>query len=257
MIRVGQHIVNPTMFPDKTSQVWHLPQDALKENSIYWEFESESELIHVCQLADLLKSANSSLVTKVITLTCPYLPYARQHKRISNDSTFSLETFCKTIEQFIDVLHTFDVHDESFFELDGKCRFLFTFKNTLPKLEIDNIVESNDIDLMVFADKSAQRKYQPLTDIASVGCDKVRDPSDGKITSFKINEPIVEDLSILVQDDLCDGGKTFMDVAKVLKPFKPKKLILYVSHGIFSRGTQCLFEAGYDKIYTRKGEVAQ
>lgn len=120
MIRVGQYIVNPTIFPDKTSQVWHLPQDALRENSIYWEFESESELIHVCQLADLLKSANCSLVTKVITLTCPYLPYARQHKRISNDSTFSLETFCKTIEQFIDILHTFDVHDESFFEQDGK-----------------------------------------------------------------------------------------------------------------------------------------
>jgi hypothetical protein len=194
MIRIGKYVINPTIFPDKTSQVWHLPDEALTEDNIYWEFEYEAELIHVCQLADLLKSAKAD---KKITLVCPYLPYARQHKRVSNDSTFALETFCRIIEPFIDILHTFDVHDETFFEQDGKpdrCKFSFSFKNVLPTDEIDKIAQENNIDLMLFADKSAQRKYQMLTNLPSVGCNKIRDPGTGNISKFEIKEPINENL---------------------------------------------------------------
>lgn len=51
-----------------------------------------------------------------------------------------------------------------------------------------------------------------------------------------------------IVDDMCDGGRTFIEAAKLIKPFN-KKLSLFVAHGIFSRGFDELLSY-YDTIYT-------
>lgn len=77
---------------------------------------------------------------------------------------------------------------------------------------------------------------------------KTRDVATGKISGFGL-EPTdrltYEGRSIepcvLVVDDICDGGGTFIGLAPVLKE---RGLVadLYVTHGIFSQGTEKLFE---------------
>ena len=37
-------------------------------------------------------------------------------------------------------------------------------------------------------------------------------------------------------DDICDGGRTFIELAKALKVDGPRSVWLYVTHGIFSQG---------------------
>jgi ribose-phosphate pyrophosphokinase len=51
-----------------------------------------------------------------------------------------------------------------------------------------------------------------------------------------------------VVDDICDGGATFIELAKHLS--NPASLTLCVTHGIFSKGVERLFDAGYTKIIT-------
>ena len=46
----------------------------------------------------------------------------------------------------------------------------------------------------------------------------------------------------LIVDDICDGGGTFIPLAKKLKNAGAKTVTLYVTHGIFSKGLDPLKE---------------
>ena len=53
----------------------------------------------------------------------------------------------------------------------------------------------------------------------------------------------------IIVDDICDGGKTFIELAKVLKQKNVGKIYLVITHGIFSQGFEGL--ASYvSGIYT-------
>lgn len=53
----------------------------------------------------------------------------------------------------------------------------------------------------------------------------------------------------LVVDDLCDGGATFIGLADAALTFPDVKLDLYVTHGLFTKGTADLLTR-YGRIYT-------
>jgi ribose-phosphate pyrophosphokinase len=82
--------------------------------------------------------------------------------------------------------------------------------------------------------------------------EKVRDPGSGEIletlvltrmgetfthlTPDKLAPFPLKGKPMLIVDDICDGGRTFIELAKVLREFEPSEIILYVTHGIFSKG---------------------
>jgi ribose-phosphate pyrophosphokinase len=54
----------------------------------------------------------------------------------------------------------------------------------------------------------------------------------------------------VIIDDICDGGRTFVELAKAIKDGRPTaKIYLVVTHGIFSAGYDQLGEY-FEKIYT-------
>jgi ribose-phosphate pyrophosphokinase len=59
----------------------------------------------------------------------------------------------------------------------------------------------------------------------------------------------VRDHNFLIVDDICDGGRTFIELAKVLRPLTNGSIFLYVTHGIFSQGLD-VFKGVIDHIYT-------
>jgi ribose-phosphate pyrophosphokinase len=79
--------------------------------------------------------------------------------------------------------------------------------------------------------------------------------SDGTIKSIHLDQHDIdaiktEPFEIIIVDDLCDGGATFIAEAQYLKLLFPqKKLNLFVAHGIFSKGFHELFDL-FDHIYT-------
>jgi ribose-phosphate pyrophosphokinase len=253
MIHINGFALNVTRFPDKTSQVWRIQDgvlNAFKDDvlRIHWEFEDEYELLHIFQLLYFVEKmkikepANQRVIWDV-----PYLPYARQDKDIVNTSCWALHFFAEMMGKC--ELHTFDVHNPAFFDQYPNIKLV----NTLPAQNIEDIVEREGIDLILFPDKGAGARYSQLSAKESIVADKTREESTGKITGIDVPD-ICPGKNILVCDDLCDGGRTFIEVAKAAERYSPHKMILYVSHGIFSQGLEAL-GSYYGQIYTRRGPV--
>ena len=108
--------------------------------------------------------------------------------------------------------------------------------------------------LVVYPDESAQRRYQPqLGANPFLTCEKVRDQSTGRITGHTLlcgwPKCFREAQQILVVDDICDGGATFISVAELLKEAGIYgKLDLSITHGVFSKGVDELLKH-YNRIY--------
>lgn len=82
---------------------------------------------------------------------------------------------------------------------------------------------------------------------------KHRDIATGKIVSTEVPvKPEHRGKDFVIVDDICDGGRTFIEIAKQIKESLKEdcgKIYLVVTHGIFSAG---LKELGtyFDRIYT-------
>lgn len=244
MIKLNGIAITPMIFPDRTSQVWKLPEAyfALDKNVILWEFEHEAEFLHVAQLKDLLAGRG------VVYLDLPYLPYARQDKTISNETTFAFSTFAKLLNVLeFDMVHVFDPHNFEFAKAAIK-NLVYDVPNPDPLLAELNAY-------IVFPDSGAAHRYDAKNYAHCVICTKDRDPLTGTINGIVIACGTVEPRPYLIVDDICDGGRTFIEVAKKLYEAGAKEVHLYVSHGIFSKGLGVLRDAGIKRIFTRNGEV--
>jgi len=82
-----------------------------------------------------------------------------------------------------------------------------------------------------------------------VCCTKERD-NEGKLSRVRV--PLVEanfGKDFIIIDDICDGGRTFINIAKAIREITPRgKIYLIVTHGIFSAGFMELAEH-LDGIY--------
>jgi ribose-phosphate pyrophosphokinase len=85
----------------------------------------------------------------------------------------------------------------------------------------------------------------------TVFCSKKRDPLTGHLSGFEIKNynpnPNADGQDLLIVDDICDGGGTFVGLAKELRKAGAKKVYLYVTHGIFSKGLPL---EGIDRVFT-------
>ncbi len=78
---------------------------------------------------------------------------------------------------------------------------------------------------------------------------KIRDMSTGEIIKSDVNTDDLKGKACLVVDDICDGGRTFIELAKALKEKNAGDLYFVCSHGIFSHNAlERLKEAGYKKV---------
>jgi ribose-phosphate pyrophosphokinase len=70
---------------------------------------------------------------------------------------------------------------------------------------------------------------------------KVREMSTGTILRTELPTMDLRGIEhIIVIDDICDGGRTFIELAKAIKEITEIPIYLIVTHGIFS--------AGYDEL---------
>jgi ribose-phosphate pyrophosphokinase len=236
----------PTIFPDKTSQVWKLPKEILGNNSysIQWFFESEAEFFHLAQLVELLRHHG----TPRLDLEIPYLPYARQDKAVDNEASFALHTFARQLNALdFNIIKVFDVHSPDAFRLINRLREDGTFIDI-----VNQVVVDSKADVICYPDAGALQRYKGFLDPKIPYCSfsKERDPLTGYIKKLTLNEKVeLKDKRVLIIDDLCDGGMTFILTTKELLNYGVSNVDLYVSHGIFSKGTQVLRDAGINTIY--------
>jgi len=252
MLKLYGNPVNVTQFPDNTSQVWQLSKEIPLENGwnadIKWEFEHESEFMHLAQLVDLLRSKGIN----EIRLNIDYLPYARQDKEISNDTTFALHTFAKLLNSLqLDKVTCLDVHS------DIAEKLINNFKSLRPTAVVFEALNACKPDVLCFPDEGAKNRYGYIA--RNVEKDviygtKTRDQKTGYITDYEVSGN-VKGKSVLIIDDICDGGMTFKILTKHLLEAGATEVCLYVTHGIFSKGLQTLVNSGISRVFTQKGET--
>ena len=61
---------------------------------------------------------------------------------------------------------------------------------------------------------------------------------------------------VLIVDDICDRGGTFIGLTKILKQMGCSSVGLYTTHGIYSGGVDIIKDSGIDEIYNKDGIVS-
>ena len=95
---------------------------------------------------------------------------------------------------------------------------------------------------ILLPDAGAKERYSYLGYHNPITCSKVRDLTTGKITEIKIDNPeLITDKPIVILDDLCDGGRTFIEIAKAIKVINPNvELSIRIDHMVNPKGIENL-----------------
>lgn len=189
-----------------------------------------------------------------VTLFIPYLPYARQDRVCSNGEALSMKVFANIINNanFHRVV-VLDAHSDVGPALLDRCE---NISNRNYVIDATYSIGGGDDLLLVSPDAGAAKKCNMLYTSQStsnrfgglVQCGKVRNPNTGELSGFEVYADDLEGKRCLIVDDICDGGGTFIGLAKELKKKNAGELYLFVTHGIFSKGIDEL-KKHFDRIY--------
>jgi ribose-phosphate pyrophosphokinase len=184
----------------------------------------------------------------------PYIPYARQDRACVAGDSFSLKVFTDIINsQNYSKVIVSDAHSMVSLALLNNVE-------EIPQETFANRVHSRikkdygTVDFIVSPDLGASKKSEEWTkinDINVIQATKVRDKSGSIVATRLYDEGVnLVGSKCLIVDDICSGGKTFIELAKVLKSKGVEKIFLYITHGIFDFGIDCILDGGIDDIYT-------
>lgn len=250
MIKLNGMEIKPTIFPDGTSQVWKVgifdvQRPKNYEFNIEWDFENEAEIFHILQLHNLINSVSARGVNLIIK----YLPYGRQDKFVSNETTFALNTFKRILSSFhFNKIEVLDAHNPK--------SLPESWINLIPNERIKEVTNESKSTIICFPDYGASQRGYSTSNLPLFTLDKKRDQTTGEIIGLKCDLPL--DLTghkVLILDDICDGGRTFIEAKKVLDCMGADEVNLYTTHGIYSKGVEVLKESGIKRIFNYKGEV--
>ncbi|MGB1295773.1 MAG: ribose-phosphate diphosphokinase [Flavobacteriales bacterium] len=184
-----------------------------------------------------------------IHLVIPYFPGARQDRIINEGEALSVKVYTTILnEQQLTSITIFDPHSDVTPALLNHCRVInnFDFIEQVTQQLPKNI-------LLISPDGGALKKIYKvaahLKQYEVVECSKSRDLETGKLSKFTVYSEDLKGQPCLIVDDICDGGGTFLGLAKVLKAKNAGPIYLAVSHGIFSKGFDDL-NKHFDKIFT-------
>ncbi len=190
-------------------------------------------------------------------VTIPYLPYARQDRMCSKGQHFGLHVMSQLLSTIPQkTITTYDLHSKvasSLLAEDGFGVIDIQQYDILMKHSLGEDLADGRLRL-VSPDKGAKDKTAQVSSfcnskMSTIVGGKTRDPKTGKITEFTVDEDDLCGQDLLIVDDICDGGGTFIGLADELKKRGAGEISLFVTHGIFSRGFDG-FSGLIDHIYT-------
>lgn len=230
-------------FPDgqQNIRILSIPQDSLSPIIIKSRLNSWQDLeLIVCAVVALRNKCSNK-----IKLYVPYLLGARSDRAFEPGGVNYLkQVICPIINSLnLDEVISLDPHSD----VTEAC--INNFRRGDLWAFYHEIYVKNSI--VVAPDAGAYKRAEKVAkqwDIKKlITCNKVRDLKTGKITKTEVPLAGCKGKDFILIDDICDGGRTFEEIAKVIKAKYPKaKITLVVTHGIFSNGRI----SGIDKIYT-------
>lgn len=230
--------------------------DSSSPVDIFWQPSKIEEIMDIFLATEAIRSQTDSQ----INLWLPYIPYGREDRRNSKEF-FSLKCFSNLLnQQNYHKIYTLNPHSDVTPALINNLR-------VLPEEYLTHLLENRGPETyIVFPDLGAHKKYtnpegyywNHLKKFPYLTFTKQRNALNGELSSFKLWENVnLEDQKCLIIDDICDGGSTFIECAKILQERGCKDISLYVTHGIFSKGKEVLkpyFKNIYFSVDLTKGD---
>ncbi|RQO61889.1 phosphoribosylpyrophosphate synthetase [Paucibacter sp. KBW04] len=185
-----------------------------------------------------------------IHLRLPYVPYARQDRVAVEGEPLSAAVFCQLINsaEFASVTVS-DPHSDVVPALLKNVRVV-PAAHYVKQLREGALAPIEKLAL-VAPDAGARKRVEIVAKAIGapvVYASKRRNPLTGKLSDAAVESELPE-LPLLVVDDICDGGGTFIALAAALRERSQQPLFLYVTHGLFTKGLGPL-EAHFDGIFT-------
>ena len=226
-------VIDSDSFPDGTL---HLNLPKYKVNAIEWRYENDAELFTLICIAKHYSDCKPILIM-------PYIPHARMDRVKAKEDVFTLKYFCEIINSLnFKEVRVFDAHSNvSLALLD---RVVQTSPKTAIEIAMYNFslllnsyydhskpIHEQGNFILFFPDEGAMKRYSSDFDAPYAFGIKKRDWATGNILGLDImNKEIIKGKNVLIIDDICSRGGTFLHSAEALKEAGAEHIALYVSH---------------------------
>lgn len=233
-----RHVRLPASVTGSSDRIWTLTAHLYTTDGV----------LDLLLLADALRRALRH--DAELHLVMPYVPYARQDRVALPGEPLSAAVFCRLVNSLGFATVTIaDPHSDVTPALLERVRTVPAahYVQTLLTHALAHLPQV----ALVAPDVGARKRVELVG--KAVGAPvayatKARDPVTGKLSHAEITGEL-PDLPLLIVDDICDGGGTFVALAEVLRAHTAQPLFLYVTHGLFTKGLQPL-QPWFDGIFT-------
>lgn len=239
MIRINNKKVGINYFPDGTLLLKEAVTDVLStdqktindksaEIEIRWNYENNEELLAVYFLTKHIQAAGYHN----LILNMPYIPNARQDRVKNPEDVFTLKYFAELINSldFMEV-RVLDAHSNVSLALIDRV------KQDTPQKYIEKVIgeieqKNGKKPLMFYPDEGAGKRYSGMIALPYCFGIKNRDWNTGEIKSLSVagGTELIAGSDVLIVDDICSYGGTFVYSAEALAALGAKDIYLFVSH---------------------------
>ena len=240
-------------FPDGQQSLDIIDVDKINSSTvkIYTRIRSFRDL-------ELIICANRILRNNGVHAVVLYVPFflgARSDRKFKQGGVNYIKEVIAPIinSQNFDAVLTLDPHSDV---LEACLNNFEKISNSIVVKSALQDINKEDV-ILISPDGGALKKIYDIAeefDIPNViTASKHRDIKTGKITSTEVplsDTRYYKDSKFVIVDDICDGGRTFVELAKAIRvKFPDAKIYLVVTHGLFTSGFSELNEQ-FEKIYT-------
>lgn len=212
---------------------------------ITWNYESDEEYFTLACIRHYFGAVDCILYM-------PYLPHARMDRVKNPEDVFTLQTFAELINILVFTeVHVLDAHSNVGPALIHRC------VNESPKdyiqRAIDKLGYSKEHLCLFFPDEGAQKRYgEMFPEYRQAFGIKKRNWETRKIEGYMIvGEENLTGNHVLIIDDICSYGNTFIKAAEELVRHNVASVSLYVTHCEESINKGNIFKDSYiDNVFT-------
>lgn len=241
-------------FPDNTIKFkLTLGYDKIQEATqihIITTLRTNDDIITLALVKDCLNNIESFKHIKCF-LTIHYMIYQQDDRKFSESESFGLKVICNFINSMNwDKVYIFHPHSDkvefinNLIIIDNKEFITSSLRRITP--------QPSKRLTWVIPDAGAFKTQFKIIEKTNhkhfITCLKSRNHETNEITTV-VNCDDLEGRDCVIIDDICLGGRTFINIAQELKKKNCGKLYLIVSHGIFNNGINHLLDH-FEAIYT-------
>ena len=191
---------------------------------VVWHYENDAELFTIGSIREYYMS-------RPCRLYIPYLPHARMDRVKNVEDVFTLKAFARYINALnFSTVYVWDAHSNVGPALIDRCVDV-SAQNYIEEA-IKKLSYAKGNLCLFFPDEGAQKRYGTMfPDYPQAFGIKKRNWETGKIEGYMIvGEEVVKNKEVLIIDDICSYGNTFIKAAEALDKAGASGVNLYITH---------------------------